>query len=60
MIKGLVYGGTASCIAEAFTLPVDTVKTRLQLQVGRLQRFEFSLFQFAVSRFVPDCGRSLL
>lgn len=30
--KGLAFGGIASCIAEAFTLPIDVVKTRLQLQ----------------------------
>eukprot|EP00050_Salpingoeca_kvevrii_P020023 m.93348 g.93348 ORF g.93348 m.93348 type:complete len:300 (-) comp8681_c0_seq3:103-1002(-) len=29
---GLLFGGTASCIAEAVTLPVDVVKTRLQMQ----------------------------
>lgn len=34
--KGLAFGGTASCIAEAFTLPVDVVKTRLQLQARGL------------------------
>ncbi len=33
--KGLAYGGVASCIAEAATLPIDVVKTRLQLQVRR-------------------------
>jgi solute carrier family 25 protein 14/30 len=27
-----VYGGLASCIAEAATFPIDTAKTRLQLQ----------------------------
>eukprot|EP00300_Choanocystis_sp_HF-7_P041832 c8617_g1_i1.p2 GENE.c8617_g1_i1~~c8617_g1_i1.p2 ORF type:complete len:303 (+),score=56.20 c8617_g1_i1:152-1060(+) len=30
--KGLLFGGIASCIAEVITLPVDVVKTRLQLQ----------------------------
>jgi hypothetical protein len=35
---GLAFGGIASCIAEGFTLPVDTIKTRLQLQV-RVARF---------------------
>ena len=27
-----VYGGVASCVAEAATFPIDTAKTRLQLQ----------------------------
>lgn len=31
MVKGLVYGGVASCIAETITMPVDVVKTRLQM-----------------------------
>ncbi len=31
VIKGLVYGGFASMLADVITLPVDTTKTRLQL-----------------------------
>jgi hypothetical protein len=27
-----VFGGVASCVAEAATFPIDTAKTRLQLQ----------------------------
>jgi len=30
-IKGLIYGGFASCVAETITMPVDVVKTRLQM-----------------------------
>lgn len=29
--KGLAYGGFASCVAETITMPVDVVKTRLQM-----------------------------
>lgn len=31
VIKGMVYGGVASCVAEVITMPVDVVKTRLQM-----------------------------
>ena len=31
--KPFVYGGLAACLAEFTTFPIDTVKTRLQLQV---------------------------
>lgn len=31
VVKGLFYGGFASCIAETITMPVDVVKTRLQM-----------------------------
>mmetsp|Transcript_27245 Transcript_27245/g.69254 ORF Transcript_27245/g.69254 Transcript_27245/m.69254 type:complete len:300 (+) Transcript_27245:16-915(+) len=31
VLKGLVYGGFASCVAETVTMPVDVVKTRLQM-----------------------------
>jgi solute carrier family 25 uncoupling protein 8/9 len=31
VFKGLLYGGFASCIAETCTMPVDVVKTRLQM-----------------------------
>merc|ERR1719310_1850875 len=31
VLKGLVYGGVASCVAETITMPVDVVKTRLQM-----------------------------
>ena len=30
-LKGLAYGGIASCVAETITMPVDVVKTRLQM-----------------------------
>lgn len=31
VFKGLLYGGIASCVAETCTMPVDVVKTRLQM-----------------------------
>ena len=30
-LKGLAYGGFASCVAETITMPIDVVKTRLQV-----------------------------
>jgi len=31
VLKGLAYGGFASCVAETITMPIDVVKTRLQM-----------------------------
>lgn len=31
-LKPFFFGGIASCVAEAATFPIDTAKTRLQLQ----------------------------
>jgi len=31
VLKGLFYGGFASCVAETITMPIDVVKTRLQM-----------------------------
>jgi len=31
VVRGMVYGGFASCVAETITMPVDVVKTRLQM-----------------------------
>lgn len=31
VVKGLAYGGFASCVAETITMPIDVVKTRLQM-----------------------------
>lgn len=31
VLKGLFYGGFSSCVAETITMPVDVVKTRLQM-----------------------------
>eukprot|EP00980_Cylindrotheca_fusiformis_P002879 scaffold674_cov126-Cylindrotheca_fusiformis.AAC.18 len=36
--KGLVYGGVASCVGETATMPVDVVKTRLQMDGAGGQR----------------------
>ena len=35
-LKPFFYGGIASCVAEAVTFPIDTAKTRLQLQGNSL------------------------
>lgn len=34
LLKGFAAAGTAACIAEAVTIPIDTAKVRLQLQGG--------------------------
>mmetsp|Transcript_48798 Transcript_48798/g.145799 ORF Transcript_48798/g.145799 Transcript_48798/m.145799 type:complete len:303 (+) Transcript_48798:78-986(+) len=44
VVRGMVYGGMASCIAEVVTMPVDVVKTRLQMDgAGKVQRYSGSL-----------------
>ena len=37
-LKPFFFGGIASCVAEAVTFPIDTAKTRLQLQ-GKILKF---------------------
>ena len=32
LLLPFLFGGVASCVAEAATFPIDTAKTRLQLQ----------------------------
>lgn len=51
VVKGLVYGGFASCVAETITMPVDVVKTRLQMDGsgGGVKQYSGSL----------DCARKL-
>ena len=48
-LKPFFFGGIASCVAEAVTFPIDTAKTRLQLQgtvflysLGEIRVFFFS------------------
>jgi len=36
--KGLIFGGISSCVAECITLPIDIVKTRMQLRSKIIQR----------------------
>ena len=31
-LSPFLFGGIASCVAETITFPIDTAKTRLQLQ----------------------------
>ena len=44
-IIAFISGGLASCIAEFFTLPIDTVKVRLQVtkENEKMQVFSFSI-----------------
>mmetsp|Transcript_27276 Transcript_27276/g.65937 ORF Transcript_27276/g.65937 Transcript_27276/m.65937 type:complete len:255 (-) Transcript_27276:398-1162(-) len=50
VLKGLVYGGFASCVAETITMPVDVVKTRLQMDgSGGVKQYAGSL----------DCAKKL-
>ncbi len=37
-LKPFVFGGVAACAAEATTFPIDTAKTRLQLQGEAIER----------------------
>lgn len=42
--RGMVYGGAASCAAEVVTMPVDVVKTRLQMDgASTARRYRGSL-----------------
>jgi len=51
VITGLIYGGFASCVAETVTMPVDVVKTRLQMDGSG-----GSIKQYAGTM---DCARKL-
>ena len=54
--KGLLYGGIASCLAETCTMPVDVVKTRLQMDgAGRARSGRRLLYQGPL-----DCARQLV
>lgn len=49
--KGLAYGGFASCVAETITMPIDVVKTRLQMDgSGGIKQYNGSL----------DCAKKLV
>jgi len=52
VLKGLFYGGFASCVAETITMPVDVVKTRLQMDGsgGAVKQYTGSL----------DCAKKLV
>jgi hypothetical protein len=45
--KGLMYGGIASCIGETATMPVDVVKTRLQMDGAGGQKLYRGTFHCA-------------
>lgn len=49
--RGMLYGGIASCSAEVLTMPVDVVKTRLQMDGASSHKV------YAGS---ADCARTLL
>lgn len=49
VLKGLLYGGIASCIAETCTMPVDVVKTRLQMDGAGGQKLYKGPFNCAAS-----------
>jgi len=49
--KGLAYGGFASCVAETVTMPIDVVKTRLQMDgSGGIKQYNGSI----------DCAQKLV
>ena len=43
VIKGLAYGGFASCVAEVVTMPIDVVKTRMQFSGAHSVQYKGSL-----------------
>ena len=63
VVKGLVYGGLSSCVAECVTMPADVVKTRLQLDgsaaTGRLysgsEDATVKVWPMRHGRRVPHC-----
>lgn len=59
VVRGLVYGGLASCNAEVVTIPVDVVKTRLQMDgAGKVKAYSGSFN--CVSQLVRGEGPSAL
>lgn len=40
--KGLLFGGISSCTAEVITLPIDCVKTRMQIRSGFIQSSQYT------------------
>ena len=51
-----IFGGVASCVAEASTFPIDTAKTRLQLQGQRLSTSTTTV----PYRGIADCWRRIV
>ena len=47
VVKGLVYGGVSSCVAECVTMPADVVKTRLMGAAGGPRGYAGVLDAFA-------------
>ena len=43
VIKGLAYGGFASCVAEVVTMPIDVVKTRMQFSGAHSVQYKGSI-----------------
>ena len=57
--KSFFYSWTAVAIAEATTVPIDTVKVRLQLQV-RVNRYgaaSLLVLRFAPRGLIPEVKR---
>lgn len=50
--RPFVYGGLASCVAEFGTFPIDTTKTRLQIQGQKLDKNHATLKYNGM----VDCG----
>jgi len=55
--KPFVYGGLAACLAEFATFPIDTAKTRLQLQGQATDRRQVKRTQY---RGMIHCIRSIV
>lgn len=55
-LRGILYGGSASCIAEALTIPVDVLKVRMQLQGGSGAQRLYHSSADAVAKIARDEG----
>ena len=58
--KGLAYGGLSSCVAETFTMPIDVVKTRLQMDGSGGAVKQYSGTMDCASKLVKAEGPSSL
>lgn len=59
VFRGLLYGGVASCIAETITIPVDVVKTRLQMDGAGVKQAYTGTVNCAMSLVRSEGGTAL-
>jgi hypothetical protein len=58
--KGLLFGGIASCTAEVITLPIDVIKTRMQIRSGYVKSAQYTNSFSAVVTVVKNEGITAL